>query len=75
MTEARTLADYGIKININDPPKGNILIAESLNHKEAITMAITTAKELLNKGCRDFVQIVPRDAERYSVYQIPEVVD
>lgn len=67
-----TLAQWGIGISLNEPPQGTILVAENLTHIAAIQQAKKTREELFAKGIKDFVQIVPRDADRYSVYRIPE---
>ena len=44
-----TLADFGIKISLNEPPNGVIRVAQNLTHNEAVQMAITTAKDLFAK--------------------------
>jgi len=72
----KSLASWGITIDINppadEPGKPVTLVARNLNHNEAVTFAITIARQLHEQGIKDFVKIHPEDADRYSVYRIPE---
>lgn len=62
----QTLQSLGIRLRYEEPEKATYLLRDA-GHKEAVKLAMDTAKQLREQGIMDEILILPRDAERYDI--------
>lgn len=68
----KTLADFGITLNINPPehpPKHFIILKDNIDHREAVYLAMEKAKALRDAGVMDPVHIWIRSDTLRAVVQ------